>query len=543
MNRLASLLLTAALTACGGTRPAGAPPISVHDAEPLLLEPSAPGAERYPDPFTPDPVSTVAPADDPLAGRIAREAVGAARALGRPRPRLDARLSAAAAALASVSRGGETPPPPAVQFAASHFGVVEPISFLIVVEARGATDESVARSLEASLTDALRRKPLNRLGVGVRHGAEGLRTVVVAMAESHLGLTPVPRVAGKDGFPLVGRLLPPFEAPTVFIADPDGRVREVPPLVNGDRFEADFRCAAMPGEHRVEVMGNGPQGPVVLANFPVWCGAVPPAALQLARTAAGPTDAREAEQLLFERINTARAEHGLPPLRWDEQAAAVARAHSRDMAAHHFVAHVSPRTGDTGERLRAAGIDAPLMLENVGVAPTAEQLHEGFMNSPGHRQAILSPRVQRVGTGVAREGGQMYGTEVFLAAAPSATDARGALEKLRQALQARREAAGRQPLERSERLDAIAGDVARRMAAGDIEPQDAAREALTHLEQEIVRYRGLRALVGVGPNPHTLAESAAVGDPAVVGYGAAVAVGNNAEGARTFHTLVLLGTQ
>ena len=44
-------------------------------------------------------------------------------------------------------------------------------------------------------------------------------------------------------------------------------------------------------------------------------------------------------------INRDRQRARLPPVTLDEQLAAVARAHTRDMIEHDFVGHVSPRTG------------------------------------------------------------------------------------------------------------------------------------------------------------------------------------------------------
>jgi uncharacterized protein YkwD len=54
-----------------------------------------------------------------------------------------------------------------------------------------------------------------------------------------------------------------------------------------------------------------------------------------------------------------------------------------------FFSHTSPSTGTLVDRLRAAGLTYRVAGENLALAATPEEVHDGFMNSPGHRANIL----------------------------------------------------------------------------------------------------------------------------------------------------------
>ncbi|HHY60717.1 MAG TPA: hypothetical protein GX504_08870, partial [Clostridia bacterium] len=98
----------------------------------------------------------------------------------------------------------------------------------------------------------------------------------------------------------------------------------------------------------------------------------------------------------------ARVQRGLPALEWNEEAAAVARDHSRDMRQTNFFSHNSPNTGTMADRLKKAGINYRAAGENIAFGQAdAIHAHEGWMNSQGHRQNILNPEFKTLGVGVA----------------------------------------------------------------------------------------------------------------------------------------------
>ena len=131
-------------------------------------------------------------------------------------------------------------------------------------------------------------------------------------------------------------------------------------------------------------------------------------------TEVGP--APSAERLMFELMNEARVEEGLEPLKWCEPCAEVARSHSEDMYTEGFFSHVNVDGLDPFERMQRARIPYRLAGENLAVAPTAREAHEGFMASADHRANILRREFDQVGIGVYEGPYGLMCTEVFRAA-------------------------------------------------------------------------------------------------------------------------------
>jgi hypothetical protein len=88
-----------------------------------------------------------------------------------------------------------------------------------------------------------------------------------------------------------------------------------------------------------------------------------------------------------------------PPVAGDEALAAVARTHSQDMSDRGFFGHVSPTTGTPDDRLRGAHLLYAVRGENVALAASARDAHESLMQSPGHRELMLTPDFTHVGIG------------------------------------------------------------------------------------------------------------------------------------------------
>src|SRR5690349_23448462 len=98
-----------------------------------------------------------------------------------------------------------------------------------------------------------------------------------------------------------------------------------------------------------------------------------------------------AEQRIFELLNQARTQRGLPALEANAQLQEAARAHSQLMASRQRLSHKLSGEPAAGERLAATGLHFDRDGENVGLNQSAEGAHQGFMHSPGHRANILSP--------------------------------------------------------------------------------------------------------------------------------------------------------
>jgi uncharacterized protein YkwD/uncharacterized membrane protein required for colicin V production len=119
-----------------------------------------------------------------------------------------------------------------------------------------------------------------------------------------------------------------------------------------------------------------------------------------------PADSSDLEQSddaareIFDLVNRARIEAGLDPLAWSDALATVGLGHAFEMYEEGYFAHRSPETGDVGDRLQAAGITYAIGGENLALAATVEDVHDGLMDSPGHRANIEGESYRRLGVAV-----------------------------------------------------------------------------------------------------------------------------------------------
>jgi uncharacterized protein YkwD len=125
------------------------------------------------------------------------------------------------------------------------------------------------------------------------------------------------------------------------------------------------------------------------------------------------------ESELLRQVNEARAERHLLALQRTPELDAVARAHSRDMAARGYVAHQSPEGANAIDRLEQAQVSGfSLAAENIGAtsrpAPNREIL-QGWLHSPVHRRNLLAPSFNATGIGIARarDGSLLY-TQLYV---------------------------------------------------------------------------------------------------------------------------------
>jgi len=106
-------------------------------------------------------------------------------------------------------------------------------------------------------------------------------------------------------------------------------------------------------------------------------------------------------------INEYRAVHGLNPLSISIELNMAARFHSQEMIALDYLAHISPVHGWPGERAAMFG-HANItpghygVSENIsrGASITDSPNIRGWLNSPGHRAAILRDEATSIGVGV-----------------------------------------------------------------------------------------------------------------------------------------------
>lgn len=108
----------------------------------------------------------------------------------------------------------------------------------------------------------------------------------------------------------------------------------------------------------------------------------------------------EFERRVAELVNAERLVAGLQPLRLDPGLSRVARLKSRDFVTGGYFGHESPTYGSPFEMMKQFGFTYRMAGENIALGHrTPEQVHEAWMNSPGHRSNILNPDFDTIGVG------------------------------------------------------------------------------------------------------------------------------------------------
>lgn len=135
---------------------------------------------------------------------------------------------------------------------------------------------------------------------------------------------------------------------------------------------------------------------------------------------------QEMERQMFEMVNRDRADpanisetHGRAyRLQWNDQLAAVARAHSLDMMRQGYFDHQDPQGRNVAGRIDAAGIAWQAVGENIAIAGSVPSAQAAFMNEPkfteNHRANILNTTFTEVGIGIVQGAdGRLYITQDF----------------------------------------------------------------------------------------------------------------------------------
>jgi uncharacterized YkwD family protein len=99
-------------------------------------------------------------------------------------------------------------------------------------------------------------------------------------------------------------------------------------------------------------------------------------------------------------VNAERQKAGLAPLTLDAELSNVALAKAKDMIQNNYFDHNSPTYGSPFDMMRSFGIDYTAAGENIAKGQTSPQaVMTDWMNSPGHRQNILSSNYDSIGVG------------------------------------------------------------------------------------------------------------------------------------------------
>jgi len=152
-----------------------------------------------------------------------------------------------------------------------------------------------------------------------------------------------------------------------------------------------------------------------------------------------------AAKKIFMLLNQERTAKGLSPLAWSDKLAGAAVDHTKLMAAKDELSHQFDGEAAPDERVGSRGIGFVSLGENVAMAPTAEQAHDGLMHSPHHRANILDKNFDAVGVIVIAKEGQLYITQEFARLAVELSE-NEACKTVLERLNLVRQQKGREPL-------------------------------------------------------------------------------------------------
>jgi len=121
----------------------------------------------------------------------------------------------------------------------------------------------------------------------------------------------------------------------------------------------------------------------------------------------------DSERQLFESLNRERAAQGISALQWDAALFKAARKHALLMLDLNQLEHQLPDEPNLEARLAEAGARFGVIAENIAIGPDPQTIHNGWMNSPGHRKNILDPRLTSIGVAAVRGPGGLYAVQDF----------------------------------------------------------------------------------------------------------------------------------
>lgn len=127
-------------------------------------------------------------------------------------------------------------------------------------------------------------------------------------------------------------------------------------------------------------------------------------------------DVSTIEEGLLNHVNNERMKRNLVPLKSSADLTSLALRHSRDMASHKKLAHLSSTGQSYIERLSEAGFYFIKIGENVVLSETFRDdiIHQKLMASPEHRGNILDPNFDKIGIGIVYKEKRYYITQDYL---------------------------------------------------------------------------------------------------------------------------------
>lgn len=395
----------------------------------------------------------------------------------------DRRLAAAAVELLEVyNRTGTSPSRYQRNVAARRAGVAEPVPLLLVIA--GSRRNDLERSLMEQLSTRCSQVGCNRIGLTSGPCAQGQVIVALAMA-SRIRLDPVHTTTtpGKV-VRLQGNTFDRSVSVEVLVASPNGAVET---LVLSDDGTFDVSPALDEvGHYRFEILGEIDRSPTVLALFSVAVGfgrSHPPPIEPPGRT----TSPEDARVVLKRLVNETRRGVGVGELTHDEDLEVAAQAHADAMVLSSFFSHRDPEGRGPADRVVDQGLESPLVLENLAMAPTAEQTFTTLLESPAHLRAMLHADTTHFGIGVAVQGDEGLNVVILMAQLHQRLSPEDATNQVFGSVNAERRSLNLASLSREQHLDDAAQTTATllaRLAERGVDANEARRSAQDSLMEQ-----------------------------------------------------------
>ncbi len=470
------------------------------------------------------------------------ELTSVAKRAGKPAPVADGRVCGVADAF--LSWDPATRVRPAVLELTSHwYGLTSTVQPPIVAVLDTDDPSQIAeRVVQAVGTPALNAvRPLMGMSTSVTHkgpreGRTAKTRVSVVLLDGGVEVDPLPRRldAGQQAA-LTGRFAGDLVSPKVAVSDPAGKMT-TSENAGGKNFGMDVKCGDKPGLIRVEIRGERAGQSGVLTNFPVACATPLPTSVAIAEEP-WPKDPAQQARKALESLNQMRDEAGLPPVAWDDGVAQVASAIAESLK--------SGGTGaDVRERLKAAGIPSPVVLQSLAADRSAERAQERLANSPSNRSNLLSPEVTNVGVGVFSTTDEqniplVYLAEILVKELPP-LDVEQTRTKLHDAVAQKRKDARAGAVRSDPVLEEVAQKFAEALAAGQgaVSKEDAGKIT----EPINAAFKAVNMVSGAKQDPLDFAE-----EPQVVAAGKSLGVGlaqgkHAVLGRNAAYVVIMIGT-
>lgn len=122
------------------------------------------------------------------------------------------------------------------------------------------------------------------------------------------------------------------------------------------------------------------------------------------------------EQQVVDLVNKERAAAGLTALKANTKLADVAEKKAEDMRDKNYFSHTSPTYGSPFDMMKQFGITYKSAGENIAKGQkTPQSVMNGWMNSQGHKENILSSKYTEIGVGyVTDNSGNTYWVQMFI---------------------------------------------------------------------------------------------------------------------------------